>query len=64
MAGASDTLDVDLDAHIIDNANPVDGGVFDGIVALDQNVNDDLAMGIRLARPARTMPRRTHARIP
>ncbi|KAH8105692.1 hypothetical protein DFH11DRAFT_1833933 [Phellopilus nigrolimitatus] len=60
----SDTLDVDLDAHIIINAKPVDGGVSDGIVALDQNVNDDLAMGIRLAPPARSTPRRAHERIP
>ncbi|KAH8105685.1 hypothetical protein DFH11DRAFT_1882871 [Phellopilus nigrolimitatus] len=57
MAGASDTLDVDLDAHIIINTNTADDGVSDGIVALDKNVNDDLAMGARLARATRSMPR-------
>ena len=45
VTGASDALDVDLDAHIIINTNAADDGVADGIVALDQNVNDDLAMG-------------------
>ncbi|KAH8111250.1 hypothetical protein DFH11DRAFT_1794287 [Phellopilus nigrolimitatus] len=45
MAGASDTVYVDLDTHIIINTNTVDDGVFDGIVALDENVNDGLAMG-------------------
>ncbi|KAH8115557.1 hypothetical protein DFH11DRAFT_1742607 [Phellopilus nigrolimitatus] len=45
MAGASDTPDIDLDAHIIINTNAADDSVSDGIVALDQNVNDDLAMG-------------------
>ncbi|KAH8110355.1 hypothetical protein DFH11DRAFT_1620743, partial [Phellopilus nigrolimitatus] len=37
VAGASDTVDVDLDAHIIINTNAADNGVSDGIVALDQN---------------------------
>ena len=45
----SDSIDVvDLDSHIIINTNAVDGGmggVEDGIVALEQNVNDDLALG-------------------
>lgn len=45
VTGASDALDVDLDAHIIINTNVADDGVADGIVALEQNVNDDLAMG-------------------
>ncbi|EJD06317.1 uncharacterized protein FOMMEDRAFT_138352 [Fomitiporia mediterranea MF3/22] len=45
VAGASDALDVDMDAHIIINTNVGDDGVAEGIVALDQNVNDDLAMG-------------------
>ncbi|KAH8108587.1 hypothetical protein DFH11DRAFT_1632064, partial [Phellopilus nigrolimitatus] len=41
LAGASETVDVDLDAHIIINTNAADDGVSDGIVVLDQNVNDD-----------------------
>ncbi|KAH8104375.1 hypothetical protein DFH11DRAFT_1648104 [Phellopilus nigrolimitatus] len=45
VAGASDTLDVDLDAHIIINTSAVDDGVSDGTVAFEQNVNDDLALG-------------------
>ena len=45
VAGASDALDVDMDAHIIINTNVGDDGVTEGIVALEQNVNDDLAMG-------------------
>lgn len=45
MSGASDTLNVDLDAHIIINTNAADDGVSDGTVALDQKVNDDLTMG-------------------
>ncbi|KAH8114021.1 hypothetical protein DFH11DRAFT_1595354, partial [Phellopilus nigrolimitatus] len=36
--------DVDLDARIIINTDAADDGVSDGFVALDQNVNDDLAM--------------------
>lgn len=43
--GTSDALDVDVDAHIIINTTEADNGLSDGIVALDQNVNDDLAMG-------------------
>ncbi|KAH8104461.1 hypothetical protein DFH11DRAFT_1647126 [Phellopilus nigrolimitatus] len=64
MAGASDTVVIDLDAHIIINTNAADEGMSDGIVVLDQNVNDDLEMGTRLARLARSIPRRAHARIP
>ncbi|KAH8111243.1 hypothetical protein DFH11DRAFT_652205 [Phellopilus nigrolimitatus] len=45
VSGASDTLDVVLDAHIIINTNAVDDGVSHEFMALDQNVNDDLAMG-------------------
>ncbi|KAH8110339.1 hypothetical protein DFH11DRAFT_1620656 [Phellopilus nigrolimitatus] len=61
VAGASDTLDVDLDVHIIINTNTADDGVSDGIMALGQNINNYLAMGPCLARPARSMPRRAHA---
>ncbi|TDL16402.1 hypothetical protein BD410DRAFT_844448 [Rickenella mellea] len=46
--GPSDSLEVDLDAHIIINTTNNEegtGGVENGIVALDRNVNDDLAMG-------------------
>ncbi|KAL5496043.1 hypothetical protein ACEPAH_3136 [Sanghuangporus vaninii] len=40
----SDALDVDMDAHVI--INTADDGVADGIVALEQSVNDDdLATG-------------------
>jgi hypothetical protein len=46
---ASDSIvDIDMDTRIIINAALVDDGgmgVEDGIVSLDQNVNDDLAMG-------------------
>ncbi|KAH8112518.1 hypothetical protein DFH11DRAFT_1879273 [Phellopilus nigrolimitatus] len=49
---ASDTVDVDLDAHTIINTNAADDGVSDGIVALDQNVNDNLAMGAPPGAPA------------
>ncbi|EJC97526.1 uncharacterized protein FOMMEDRAFT_171637 [Fomitiporia mediterranea MF3/22] len=45
VAGAPDALDVDMDAHIIIDTNVGDDGVAEGIVALNQNVNDDLAMG-------------------
>ena len=45
ITGTSDALDVDMDSHIIINTNAADDGVADGIVALGQNVNDDLAMG-------------------
>lgn len=44
----SDSIETDIDAHIIINAVVVDDavmGVEDGIVSLDQNVNDDMAMG-------------------
>ena len=45
VAGASDALDVDVDAHIIINTTVGDDGVAEGIVALGQNVSDDLTMG-------------------
>ena len=45
IAGTSDALGVDMDSHIIINTNAADDGVADGIIALDQNVNDYLAMG-------------------
>ncbi|KAH8114065.1 hypothetical protein DFH11DRAFT_1877838 [Phellopilus nigrolimitatus] len=64
VAGASDTLDVDLDAHIIINTNAADDGVSDGIVALDQNVNDDLAMGAPPGAPGAIVAHRAHARMP
>ncbi|KAH8104337.1 hypothetical protein DFH11DRAFT_1733918 [Phellopilus nigrolimitatus] len=47
---ASDTFDVDLDAHIT-NANAADDGVSHGIVALDQNVNDYLEAGAPSGAP-------------
>lgn len=52
VAGTSDALDVDLDAHIIIETNAADDDVADGIVALDQNVNDDLAMGAPPGAPS------------
>ncbi|OCB89318.1 hypothetical protein A7U60_g3519 [Sanghuangporus baumii] len=64
IAGTSDALDVDMDAHIIINTNAADDGVADGIVALEQNVNDDLAMGAPPGAPGAidTTPRtRTNA---
>ena len=44
-AGASDALNGDVGAHIILNTTAADDGLADGIMALDQNVNDNLAMG-------------------
>jgi hypothetical protein len=44
--GTSDSLDADLDPHInTANGEETMGGVEEGIVALDQNVNNDLATG-------------------
>ncbi|KAH8115841.1 hypothetical protein DFH11DRAFT_1830923 [Phellopilus nigrolimitatus] len=45
MSGASDTLDVNPDAHIIFYTNTVDDGVSHGFVSLNQKVNDDFGIG-------------------
>ena len=44
-AGTSDALDVGMHSHIIINTDAADGGLADGVVALEQDVDDDLAMG-------------------
>lgn len=51
VAGGSDALDVEFDAHVIINANAADEGAVNGIVALDKNVNGNLAMGAPSGAP-------------
>ena len=43
-AGTSDALDVGMHSHIIINTDAADSGVADGIVALEQDVDDDLTI--------------------